>query len=79
MIMADKIVNFEDVSFPAKKYFKTDVYQRLHTFPASVNVLNAYKVKYKGTHDMKIIPVISISGKKEYMIYIKEKKKKVRK
>lgn len=77
--MAEKPVNFEDVSFPEKKYFKTDVYQKLHTFPASVNVLNAYKVKYKGTHSMKIIPVIAISGKLEYMIYIKEKKKNGRK
>jgi len=77
--MTEKIPNFEDVSFPAKKYFKTDVYQRLHTFPASVNVLNAYKVKYKGTHDIKIIPVINYVGNKEYMIYIKEKKKKMRK
>lgn len=77
--MTEKPVNFEDVTFPAKKYFKTEIYQRLHTFPASINVLNAYKVKYKGSHDMKIIPVTSISEKLEYMIYIKEKKKKVRK
>jgi len=77
--MTEKIPNFEDVSFPTKKYFKTDVYQRLHTFPASVNVLNAYKVKYKGTHNIKILPVINHGGDKEYMIYIKEKKKKMRK
>lgn len=77
--MSEKPVNFEDVSFPEKKYFKTDVYQKLHTFPTSINVLNAYKVKYKGTQHMKIIPVIAISGKLEYMIYIKEKKKKARK
>jgi len=77
--MTDKIVNFEDVTFPVKKYFKTDVYHKLHSFPASIRVLNAYKVKYKGTHDMKIIPVINHVGDKEYMIYIKEKKKKGRK
>lgn len=77
--MVEKPVNFEDVSFPKKKYFKTDVYRRLHTFPASINVLNAYEVKYKGTHDMKIIPVIAISGKLEYMIYIRTNPKKVRK
>jgi hypothetical protein len=70
-----KVVKFLDVYFPVQKYFAWKKYKRLHTFPASENVLNAYKDKYKLTHDLKSIPVINISGKLEYMIYIREKKK----
>jgi len=77
--MPEKIVNFIDVTFPVKKYFKTDIYQRLHTFPISKRTLDAYTDKLKQTHDMKFIPVINLVGDKEYMVYIRKNPKKARK
>jgi hypothetical protein len=76
--MPEKIVNFIDVTFPVKKYFKTDIYQRLHTFPINKRTLDAYTDKLSQTYDMKIIPVINLVGDKEYMVYIR-KNPKVRK
>ena len=77
--MIDQIVNFIDAPFPVKKRYGLKTYQRLHTFPINKATLDAYSDKFKQTHDMKIIPVININEKKEYMVYIRELKKKVRK
>ena len=74
-----KPVNFLDVPFPVEKRFGKTVYQRLHTFPISKATLSAYEKKLEQTHTMKIIPVISISGQKEYMVYIRKTKKTMRK
>ena len=74
-----KVVKFLDVSFPVKKHFARKPYQRVYTFPISKNAMMSFKEQSKQKYDMKVIPVINISVDLEYMVYIREKTKIVRK
>ena len=60
--------------FPIYRIYGKRKFTRVHSFPFSINVLNAIQNKYKETHDLKIIPVINLVGNKEYVVYKAEKK-----
>ena len=70
----DKIPNFIDVSFPARKVFDQKLYRRYLTFPCSKRSADSFVDLHKSTYTIKVIPVIEINGDNGYMIYVRKKK-----